>query len=232
MRIDKIDQVDGMLKGKDTIIFDLDGTLVDSMSVWGEVDIEFLGKRGFSVPTDLQPAVEGMSFADVAVYFKDRFSLPDSVEEIQAEWNRMAYGKYAGEVSLKDGVAQFLPYLKDRGFRMGVASSNSLTLVKAALEAHGILPYFSCLLTCNEVEKGKPAPDVYLEVARRLHANPENCVVFEDIPSGILAGNAAGMTTCAVYDTYSTCYDEEKRELADYYIYSYRDIMEGDVQKH
>lgn len=83
------------------------------------------------------------------------------------------------------------------------------------------------MLTCCEVQKGKPEPDVYLEVARRLGVHPEECLVFEDIPAGILAGKAAHMTACAVYDDYSVRYDEEKRSLADYYIHSYDEVLDG-----
>ncbi len=216
-----------MLKDKKAAIFDLDGTLVDSMWIWGDVDVEYLGKRGMKVPADLQKAVEGLAFTDVAVYFKERFKLEDSIEEIKDEWNQMAMDKYLNEVPLKDGVKPFLQYLQDRGIVMGVASSNSVQLVKAVLDVHGILPFFSCVLTCCEVERGKPEPDVYLEVAKRLKVEPKNCIVFEDIPIGLTAGNSANMETCAVEDSYSMVYEQEKRQMASYYIRSYHDIING-----
>lgn len=216
-----------MLKNKRAAIFDLDGTLVDSMGLWKGIDIEYLGKRKLTVPDDLQRAVEGLAFTEVAIYFKERFHLSDSIEQIKAEWNAMAEEKYRYETPLKEGTAEFLQFLKDQGFLMGVASSNSEQLVRAALDSHGILPYFSTILTCGEVEKGKPEPDVYLEVAKRLGVSPSECIVFEDIPVGIMAGKNAGMSTCAVYDDYSVCYDAEKHRLADYYIHSYIEILNG-----
>lgn len=215
-----------MIENKKAAIFDLDGTLVDSMSLWGEIDIEYLARHHLTVPKDLQKAVEGLAFTEVAVYFKNRFQLSDSIETIKEEWNEMAMEKYIHEVPLKPGVEKFLPYLKEKGLRMGVASSNSVELVKVALEARGILAYFDSVLTCCEVAKGKPQPDVYLEVARRLDTPPEQCIVFEDIPAGILAGKAANMSTCAVHDVYSLCYEDEKRKLADYYIHSFDEIMD------
>lgn len=220
-----------MLTNKTTAIFDLDGTLVDSMSLWGEIDIEYLNKYNLQVPRGLQSEVEGMAFTQVAEYFKERFSLEDSVEEIKAEWNAMAMDKYLREVDLKPGVKPFLNYLDSQGIRMGVASSNSIELVEAALQTHHIRDYFSCILTCCQVSRGKPAPDVYLEVARRLHSQPEDCIVFEDIPQGIMAGKSARMSTCAVYDRYSIQYDSRKRELADYYIHSYEDILTGTYEE-
>ena len=86
------------------VIFDLDGTLVDSMWMWKAIDIEYLGKRGLDCPEDLQKKIEGMSFSETAVYFKERFHLPDSLEEIKAEWTRMSLDKYENQVPLKPGA--------------------------------------------------------------------------------------------------------------------------------
>lgn len=220
-----------MLKDKKAVIFDLDGTLVDSMGIWKAIDVEYLGKLHLEVPEDLQQDIEGLSFSEVAVYFKKRFQLEASVEFIKSEWNRMAMDKYLYEVPAKDGAVEFVQYLYKQGFKLGIASSNSIQLVHAALDAHSIRPFFSVILTCCEVKKGKPEPDVYLEVAARMQVEPKDCVVFEDIPVGIMAGKAAGMTTCAVEDAYSAPYRQEKRNLADYYIHSYRDMLTGTFEE-
>ncbi|MGI6069994.1 MAG: HAD family hydrolase [Blautia sp.] len=215
------------LEQKKAVIFDLDGTLVDSMGIWGQIDIDYLGELSLEVPKDLQRVVEGMSFTEVAVYFKERFSIQDSVEEIKAHWLDMAMEKYEKEVPLKPGAASFLKYLKGRGIKTAVASSNSLPLIRAVLSAHDILDDFGCIITSCEVAKGKPAPDVYLEAARRLDTPPSQCLVFEDIIPGILAGKRAGMEVIAVRDDYSLPQEEEKRRLADRYIESYYEILEG-----
>lgn len=110
---------------------------------------------------------------------------------------------------------------------MAVASSNDRTLIETVLKSHRILEYFQCIITACEVQKGKPAPDVYLEAARRLQVQPGECLVFEDIIPGILSGKAAGMTTCAVEDTYSILQKKEKTKAADYYIVSYEQVMEA-----
>ncbi len=215
-----------MLRNIHSIIFDLDGTLVDSMWVWDEIDIEFLSKRGLSLPPTYQKEIEGMSFTETAIYTKELFQLPESVEELKGIWNQMALDKYAKEVPLKSGVKRFLNYCKENKISMGIATSNSKELVEVVEKAHALSDYIQVIVTSCEVAKGKPAPDVYLEVARRLQTNPEHCLVFEDVPMGILAGKNAGMKVCAVKDAFSEDQQREKKELADYYISSYEDILQ------
>ena len=117
-----------MLENKKAVIFDLDGTLADSMWVWPEVDLEFLGKRNLTVPEDLADAVEGMGYTEVAVYFKERFNLKESVKEIKEIWTAMALDCYRRRVPLKPGVKEFLAWLKEREFQIGVASRNFIGL--------------------------------------------------------------------------------------------------------
>lgn len=213
-----------MIKNKKTVIFDLDGTLVDSMWMWKAIDIEYLGRFGISLPATLQKDIEGMSFSETAVYFKETFQIPDSLEEIKATWNRMAYEKYTKEVALKKGAKEFLDYCKNNGIRIGIATSNSRELVDATLEALNIKEYFDCVMTACEVAKGKPAPDIYLAVADKIGVEPVECLVFEDIEMGILAGKNAGMEVCAVEDEFSMNQMELKKKLADYYIKDYFEI--------
>lgn len=207
------------------VIFDLDGTLVDSMKIWEQIDVEYLGELSLEVPLDLHRIVEGMSFTEVAEYFKERFSIEESVEAIKAHWLDMAMEKYEKEVLLKPGAAAMLEFLKEQGIRMAVASSNSRLLIEAVLKAHQIRGYFSGIITSCQVSKGKPAPDVYLEAARRLEVAPSHCLVFEDIVPGILAGKNAGMTVFAVKDGYSLPQDADKKRLADGYIESYYELL-------
>ena len=214
-----------MWKDKDAVIFDLDGTLVDSMWMWRQIDIEFLGERGFALPEDLQQKIEGMSFRETAVYMQERFQLKETVEELMDIWNKMAFEKYKNEVPLKRGIQKFLEHLKENQIKMGIATSNSPLLVETVLKAQGIFEYFDSIHTANEVEKGKPAPDIYLLVAKDLGVEPEKCLIFEDIVQGIMAGKNAGMTTCAVYDDYSKNDDANKRATADYYIEDYEQII-------
>lgn len=213
-----------MLENMQAVIFDLDGTLVDSMWMWRDIDIEYLGRFGIPLPPTLQKDISGMSFSETAVYFKETFGIPDSLEEIKRTWNEMAFYKYTHEVLLKPGALAFLRRLKALGIRTGIATSNSKELVEAVVESLHISEYLDEIHTSCEVAKGKPAPDIYLLVAECLKAEPSRCLVFEDIPEGILAGVRAGMKTCAVEDEFSLAMTEEKKKLADYYIKHYDEV--------
>lgn len=215
-----------MLENIKAVLFDLDGTLVDSMWMWKDIDIEYLGKRGFDLPGELQKDIEGMSLTETATYFKNRFELPESLEEIKKEWMDMARDKYCHQVPLKPGAKEFLLYLKEHQIRTGIASSNGIELVHAVLQAQGVDQYLDSVHTCCDVKRGKPYPDIYLLVAEELDVKSEECLVFEDIPMGILAGKRAGMRTCAVEDVFSRDQMNEKRRLADYYIQDYYDVLQ------
>lgn len=216
------------LRDADAVLFDLDGTLVDSMWMWKEIDIEYLGRFGYTCPPDLQKIIEGMSFSETAEYFKSRFQIPDSIDEIKAAWIQMSIEKYRNEVPLKPGALRLLQYLERTGKKAGIATSNGRDMVDAVLESLQIRPCFQVIATACEVAAGKPAPDIYLEVARRLQTDPSRCMVFEDVPAGILAGKRAGMRVCAVEDAFSTGMREEKMELADFYIDDYNELFDAE----
>lgn len=215
-----------MLGKTEAALFDMDGTLIDSMWMWKSIDVEYLGRYNIELPEDLQKEIEGMSFSETAIYFKERFSLDTPLETIKSDWNQMAWDKYENEVTVKEGVFEFLDYLKAQEIKLGIATSNSVELATMVLKKRGLYDYFDAIHTSCEVPKGKPAPDIYQLVAKNLNVNPENCLVFEDVISGILAGKAAGMKVCAVYDEAAKLDDGQKKELADFYLHSFQDWRE------
>jgi len=214
-----------ILSDIDAVIFDLDGTLVDSMWMWKSIDIEYLARFGIEMPSDLQKCIEGMSFSETAVYFKERFGLKDSLDQIKSDWNAMAWDKYLNEVPLKEGAIELLKWLKANNIPAGIATSNSRELTELIVNKLGIAEYFKSIRTSCEVLKGKPSPDIYLLVAQDLGVAPDGCLVFEDVIHGIMAGKNAGMKVCAVYDEFSEKYTEEKIKLADYYVHSLKDLF-------
>jgi len=215
-----------MLNGIQGVIFDLDGTLIDSMYVWGEIDDEYVTKRlHLPMPSDLRDDIEGMRFEEVSYYFRERFHIEKSIEEIMQEWTDMAYDKYAGEIKTKPGTREFLEELKCRKLRIGIATSNSRELLHVVLKSNGIEDYFDAFCSGDDVARSKPEPDVYLNAACSMNVLPEKCLVFEDLPQGIKAGKNAGMTVCAVADDFSVSQTDYKKEIADYYIDSFYDIL-------
>lgn len=223
-RLDKLDFKE-LLRTKKAVLFDLDGTLVDSMWLWGKIDVAFLAQHGIACPPDLEDALEGKSFDATAHYFKERFDLPMSPGEIRQTWVDMAIEAYRTAVPLKTGALRFLQYLDRNGIKAGIATSNGIEMVDAVIDAKGVRPYFQAIVTGCEVGSSKPAPDIYLEAARRLGVEAADCIVFEDIPAGIMAGKNAGMTVFAMEDEFSKGMEEKKRTLADGYFADFHEAM-------
>ncbi|GAB6168535.1 HAD family phosphatase [Clostridium carnis] len=206
-------------------IFDLDGTLVDSMWVWEKIDIEYLSQKGYTVPKNINEEITHLSFLETAKYFKNRFNLEDSLEEIMDTWNRMAFDYYSNTIKLKTGAFEFLNKLKENNIKIALATSNSVPLLEATLKNNGIFDLFDAITTTDEANKPKNYPDIYLLSANKLSVKPENCVVFEDIVQAINGAKAAGMKVVAVYDKASESQKDEITLLADKYINSYSELM-------
>lgn len=207
------------------VIFDLDGTLVDSMWVWEKIDKDYLEKHGHAVPLNLKDSINHLSFEETARYFKDTFNLKDSIDTIINDWTTMAYHHYSENIFLKDGALDFLKKLKSLGIKIGLATSNSLPLLEVVLKNNNIYSYFDSITTTSEVSRGKDNPDVYLLAAKKLGINPYDCVVFEDIIPAIIGAKAANMKTVAIYDTYAENDRSSLISLADYYIINYNEVI-------
>ena len=202
-------------------IFDLDGTLLDSMNVWLDIDIEFLKKRGIAVPPDYQEAVSSMSFPEAAVYTIKRFSLPDTVESLMQEWNNMAAYAYGNTVQMKPFAKEYLLTLRDREVKLAVATSSTPELYEPALRNHGVYELFDVICNSQEAGCGKTQPDIFLLTAKKLGVPPENCIVFEDILAAVKSAKIAGMTVCGVYDESSKNDWEEIKKIADCFIFNF-----------
>lgn len=214
-----------MLSNYKGVIFDLDGTLIDSMWLWHQIDVDYLNSKNLEVPEDLQRNIEGKSFRETAIYFKERFKLSETIEEIMDIWNIMSFDMYTTKVTLKPGVFEILEYIKSKGMKTAIATSNSSHLANAVLKSMKIDTYFDSVITACDVTLGKPNPQIYLTAAEKINIEPEKCFVFEDIPNGILAAKNAGMTTCAVEDKYSLDIKDIKIDLADYYTRDFNEFL-------
>ena len=223
-------QADMLLDCIDAVLFDIDGTLVDSMGLWKEVDRIYLARYGKDMAPDLQSQLSGLSITQTADYFRDVIGIQETTEKMLADWNALAYEQYHDVVQAKPGALRWVKDLHARGIRMAVGTSNTRTLAETVLQVQGFAPYFQTMLTGEDVVAGKPDPYIYLECARRLGVPASRCLVFEDISAGLIAGRAAGAKTCAVRDLFSMFEDGKKRENADYCITDFEDIYAGQVQ--
>ncbi|KAB8295540.1 beta-phosphoglucomutase [Bifidobacterium avesanii] len=194
-------------------IFDLDGTLLDSMGVWDQIDIDSLAKRGIDVPDDYVLKVGSMQFRQIAEYTIARFDLTDTPEQLMAEWDDMAREAYGTMVEAKPHAREYLEHLKATGAKLAVATSLPPSLREPAMKHVGIFDLFDAIVSVDDAnDVGKDRPDVYLLAASRLGMRPEDCTVFEDILVGIRSAKSAGMGVWAMHDDSS---DRDWAEICD-----------------
>lgn len=207
------------------VIFDLDGTLIDSMWVWDQIDIEYLSEKNLEVPKNLNDEIGHLSFNQVAVYFKERFKLKDSLDEIKQRWSDMAYYHYSTDIKLKEGVVEFLKFLKESNIKIGLATSNSRDLLEVVLKNNNIYDYFDAITITDEVSVGKHEPDVYLLAAKKLNLSPSECLVFEDIVQAIKGAKKAEMKVVGVADSRNIDDRDEIISLTDKFITNFNEMI-------
>jgi beta-phosphoglucomutase-like phosphatase (HAD superfamily) len=181
----------------EAVIFDLDGVLVDSEHLWDEVREELARERGGRWHERAQADMMGMSSTEWSRYMHDVIGLPEPPEEINAEVVRRMLARYAETLPLLEGGVGAVRRMA-ADFRVGLASSSNRPLIDAVLEQAGVAELFETTVSSEEVARGKPAPDVYLEAARRLGVAPARCLAIEDSGSGIRSAHAAGMRVLAI----------------------------------
>jgi len=186
----------------DALIFDADGTLLDSMNVWNQADTVFLGRRGFEVTPDYTDYVKSVRIEEAARYTRERYNLDITDEAIIGEWSDFVDRAYEEEISLKNGAGGFVRSAAEKGFKIGLATALTKKNTEAAFRRLGIYDCFDFILTIDDVASGidKSKPDIYLEVARNLGVSPDRTVVFEDVPVALGGARLGGFKTCAVWD--------------------------------
>jgi HAD superfamily hydrolase (TIGR01509 family) len=183
--------------GLAAVVFDMDGVLVDSESVWGEIRERFTEEKGGSWRDDAQREMMGMSSTEWSRYMRDELEVPMDADQISAEVADRVADHYREELPVLPGAVEAVRALAD-GWPLAVASSANKRLIDLVLELAGLTEAFAATVSSEEVERGKPEPDVYLEAAERLGVDPGDCVGVEDSASGIRAADAAGMLVVAI----------------------------------
>ena len=186
-----------MIKG---IIFDVDGTLLNSMPVWENLGELYLRAQGKSAEKGLRDILYTMGVRQGAAYLKTQYGLDQTIEEVIEGLNREVRGFYEKKVPLKEGVREYLERFRELSLPMMLATSGDKTNVRAALSRLGILSWFEGILTCLEMGTDKNHPDVFLAAALQMDLDPSEILVFEDALYAIQTAKRAGFRTVAVYD--------------------------------
>lgn len=210
-----------MIKGA---VFDVDGTLLDSMGIWEETGSRYLHGIGIEPEEHLSEILFPMTVEEGAAYVKRQYGLTQSVREIADSVFDIVRGFYYEEAPLKEGAEKLLEYLKERNIVMAVATSSEREHVEAAFQRLHIRHYFKEIFTCREVGAGKTDPLIYMEAAKCLGTKPEETYVFEDVLHGIQTANAAGFRTVGVYDRSSEKDNRAIREQAEIYLPDLTDV--------
>ncbi|MCD8355408.1 MAG: HAD family phosphatase [Clostridia bacterium] len=210
-------------------IFDLDGTLLDSMPYWESVGMRFLQERDIPVPDPVELALQlkTMTLPEAGAFFRRDFGVQDSVEDICTQINHMIEDDYHFRAPLKAGVRDMLEEMKQRGIRMCVASATNRMLVETALKRVGVLDYFQFILTCGDLNTSKNLPYIFDECARRLGTQRESTGVFEDSLHCVITASRAGYPVIGVYDASAASEETEIRELCRRYIREWKDFCAG-----
>jgi HAD superfamily hydrolase (TIGR01509 family) len=195
----------------DAVVFDLDGVLIDSEQVWDDVRRELARERGRPWPAGATREMMGMSSPEWSRYLHEVVGLPESPEEINRDVVERMLRRYAEGPPWLPGAVEAVRRIAKR-WPLGLASSSNRELIDAVLEAGGLSRLFRATVSSEEVERGKPAPDVYLEAARRLEVAPERAAAIEDSHNGIRSANAAGMRVVAIPNPHFPPDDESLAE--------------------
>lgn len=210
-----------MLKG---VIFDADGTLLNSMEFWDSTVVDLIKSTGVTPDNKLTEILTPMSMVEGAEYIKREYNLPFSVEEIINEENKVIENFYFNNVEMRRGTVDFLEYLKNNHIPATVATATDKYLIVRALKHLGIIDYFKNVISCTDIGEGKSSPKVYIECCNIMNTIPSETLVVEDSLSALTTAKNTGFKTMAVFDGTQKRFWKKLQELADYTVDSDFDI--------
>ena len=208
-------------------IFDVDGTLLDSMFIWDTIGETYLRSIGYQPKENLNETFKNMSLHQAARYYQTEYGVTLSIDQIMDGVNVMLERYYRFEVPLKPGVAELLERLRQSGVKLCIATATDRHLVEAALDRCGVLSCFGEIFTCNEVGHGKDEPDIFEDALRFLGTRREETLVFDDALYAVRTAKEAGFPVAVIYDSHEKN-QKEIRALADFYIENFSQICAAD----
>ena len=206
------------------VIFDADGTLLDSMSVWDTLGEKYLRKKGIVPEKNIRETIKNMSLPQAAVYFQTAYGITDAEDKIIEDINGIAASFYINEVKLKEGVKTVMDKLKQKNVKMCVATATDKGLIEKALERNGIRDYFEAVLTCTDVGAGKDEPVIFRKAGQLLGTAKEDTIVIEDALYAVKTAKEDGFLVAAVYDPSAEKEEPEIREISDFYFRSFNEM--------
>ena len=206
------------------LIFDLDGTLIDSNGIWVEVDKTFLSRRNAPYTPEYYQGVAHTILQNCAVFTKEYLHLEESCEEIIAEWMELAKDAYRS-VPLKPHVREYLERCRSAGHRMAIFTACVPEHCRTALACHRLEPYFERIIYAQELGVDKKSPEIFRKAAALLGVRPKDCVLFDDSLSACRGAKAAGMTVVGVQDLVFQNAEPDMRELCDQYITGFQELL-------
>ena len=206
-------------------IFDLDGTLLDSMEVWQKIYARPFQDVGMSMPKNLLEKINHLSLSDSAVFTVENTGIPLTPRELAEKWVKTARWTYAHDIELKEGAYELLEKLHSMGKRLGIATATPRGIFEPCLERHGIADFFMSATSVDEVPRGKGFPDIYREEASRLGLFSGECLVFEDSHMGAQGAKDGGFQVVGVYDKQSAKFAKQMQKTCDIYVYSLKELL-------
>jgi len=208
------------------VIFDMDGTLTDSMWMWGEVADKYISEHGGTPRPDLRKVLLSMNTVEEAQYYIDEYGVDQTLEEVIAGRNAMMMEFFSKDVKLKNGVIPILKALREHGIKMCLATATERELVEPALKLHGINDYFQRVFCCTEEKTSKTSPDIFIRAADDMGTEIHETLVVEDAIYAMETAKKAGFIVAGVYDKVADDHQDEIKAVCDYYWITLDEMLE------